>query len=59
MVILLLLQEGQVWVKTALSMNIVEHVAIHNSTPVAVFSLEMPMEQLVIRMIFIFWTNRL
>ena len=37
--------------KTALSMNIVEHVAIHNSTPVAVFSLEMPMEQLVIRMI--------
>ena len=37
--------------KTALSMNIVEHVAIHNSTPVAVFSLEMPTEQLVIRMI--------
>ncbi len=37
--------------KTALSMNIVEHVAIHNSTPVAVFSLEMPIEQLVIRMI--------
>ena len=37
--------------KTALSMNIVEHIAIHNSTPVAVFSLEMPTEQLVIRMI--------
>lgn len=37
--------------KTALSMDIVEHVAIHNSTPVAVFSLEMPTEQLVIRMI--------
>ncbi len=37
--------------KTALSMNIVEHLAIHNSTPVAVFSLEMPTEQLVIRMI--------
>ena len=37
--------------KTALSMNIVEHVAIHNSTPVAVVSLEMPTEQLVIRMI--------
>ncbi len=37
--------------KTSLSMNIVEHVAIHNSVPVAVFSLEMPTEQLVIRMI--------
>ncbi len=37
--------------KTAISMNIVEHMAIHNSTPVAVFSLEMPTEQLVIRMI--------
>jgi replicative DNA helicase len=37
--------------KTALSMNIVEHVAIHNSIPVAVFSLEMPTEQLVLRMI--------
>jgi len=37
--------------KTALSMNIVEHIGIHNSTPVAVFSLEMPTEQLVIRMI--------
>ena len=37
--------------KTAISMNIVEHVAIHNSIPVAVFSLEMPTEQLVLRMI--------
>ena len=37
--------------KTSLSMNIVEHVAIHNSIPVAVFSLEMPTEQLLIRMI--------
>ena len=37
--------------KTAISMNIVEHMAIHNSTPVAVFSLEMPTAQLVIRMI--------
>lgn len=37
--------------KTAISMNIVEHVAINNSTPVAVFSLEMPTEQLVLRMI--------
>jgi len=37
--------------KTAISMNIVEHVAIHNSIPVVVFSLEMPMEQLVLRMI--------
>ena len=37
--------------KTAISMNIVEHMAIHNSTPVAVFSMEMPTEQLVIRMI--------
>jgi len=37
--------------KTAISMNIVEHVAIQNSIPVAVFSLEMPTEQLVLRMI--------
>ena len=28
--------------KTALSMNIVEHVAIHNSTPAAVLSLQIP-----------------
>ncbi len=39
--------------KTALSMNIIEHVAISSPTPkpVAVFSLEMPTEQLVLRMI--------
>ncbi|MBE8189520.1 MAG: replicative DNA helicase [Candidatus Thioglobus sp.] len=39
--------------KTAFAMNIVEHVAISSSTPkpVVVFSLEMPTEQLVMRMI--------
>ncbi|MBW5290405.1 MAG: Replicative DNA helicase [Candidatus Ruthia sp. Asou_11_S2] len=39
--------------KTALSMNIIEHVAItaKEPKPVAVFSLEMPTEQLVMRMI--------
>ncbi len=39
--------------KTAFSMNIIEHVAITSKTPkpVAVFSLEMPTEQLVMRMI--------
>lgn len=39
--------------KTALAMNIIEHVAItaKNPKPVAVFSLEMPTEQLVMRMI--------
>jgi replicative DNA helicase len=39
--------------KTAFSMNIIEHVAISSPTPkpVAVFSLEMPTEQLVLRMI--------
>ncbi len=39
--------------KTAFSMNIIEHVAItaKNPKPVAVFSLEMPTEQLVMRMI--------
>jgi replicative DNA helicase len=39
--------------KTAFSMNIIEYVAITSSTPkpVAVFSLEMPTEQLVMRMI--------
>jgi replicative DNA helicase len=39
--------------KTALSMNIIEHVAItaKKPKPVAVFSLEMPTEQLVMRMI--------
>jgi len=37
--------------KTSLAMNIVENVAIKEKIPVAVFSLEMPAEQLVIRMI--------
>lgn len=37
--------------KTSLAMNIVENVAIKEKVPVAVFSLEMPAEQLVIRMI--------
>lgn len=39
--------------KTALAMNIVEHVAISSAKPkpVVVFSLEMPTEQLVLRMI--------
>ncbi len=39
--------------KTAFAMNLVEHVAISSSNPkpVAVFSLEMPTEQLVLRMI--------
>ncbi len=39
--------------KTAFSMNIIEHVAItaKEPKPVAVFSLEMPTEQLVMRMI--------
>ncbi len=39
--------------KTALAMNIVQHVAIttNDPKPVAVFSLEMPTEQLVMRMI--------
>lgn len=39
--------------KTAFAMNIVEHVAISSTQPkpVAIFSLEMPTEQLVLRMI--------
>jgi replicative DNA helicase len=39
--------------KTAFSMNVIENVAITSTTPkpVAVFSLEMPTEQLVMRMI--------
>lgn len=37
--------------KTSLAMNIVENVAIKEKVPAAVFSLEMPAEQLVIRMI--------
>ncbi len=37
--------------KTAFSVNIAEHVAIKGSKPVAVFSLEMPGEQLIMRML--------
>lgn len=37
--------------KTALAMNIVQHVAVVEKTPVAVFSLEMSMEQLALRML--------
>jgi replicative DNA helicase len=37
--------------KTALVMNIVEHVAVHEKKPVAVFSLEMSSQQLVQRML--------
>jgi replicative DNA helicase len=37
--------------KTAFSMNIVEHVAIQSGLPVLVFSLEMPTEQLMMRMV--------
>ncbi|MBI3776384.1 MAG: replicative DNA helicase [Gammaproteobacteria bacterium] len=36
--------------KTSFAMNIVEHAAIKNKTPVAVFSMEMPGEQLAMRM---------
>lgn len=36
--------------KTTFAMNIVERVAIYTQMPIAVFSLEMPAEQLVIRM---------
>ncbi|NQU09800.1 replicative DNA helicase [bacterium] len=37
--------------KTALAMNIAEHVAVDQQLPVGVFSLEMSAEQLVIRML--------
>ena len=37
--------------KTAFSMNIVEHVAIQSNKPVLIFSLEMPTEQLMMRMV--------
>ncbi len=36
--------------KTTFAMNVAEHVAIKSDKPVAVFSLEMPAEQLVLRM---------
>lgn len=37
--------------KTALAMNIVEHVGVEQKLPVAVFSLEMSREQLLLRMV--------
>jgi len=37
--------------KTSLAMNIAEHVALEHKVPVAVFSLEMTAEQLVLRML--------
>ena len=37
--------------KTALAMNMVQHAALIEKTPVAVFSLEMSMEQLALRML--------
>jgi replicative DNA helicase len=37
--------------KTALAMNIVQHAGLINKVPVAVFSLEMSMEQLALRML--------
>lgn len=36
--------------KTSFAMNIAEHAAIHEQAPVAVFSMEMPGEQLAMRM---------
>lgn len=37
--------------KTSLVMNMVEHATLHNDKPVLVFSLEMPAESLIIRML--------
>lgn len=37
--------------KTAISMNIAEHVALDQGLPVAVFSMEMPADQLAMRML--------
>lgn len=37
--------------KTAFAMNIAEYVAVHEKLPVAVFSMEMPVDQLVTRLI--------
>ena len=37
--------------KTSFAMNMVEHAAMHNEKPVLVFSLEMPADSLVIRML--------
>ena len=37
--------------KTSLAMNIIEHAALHQESPVVVFSLEMPAESLMMRMV--------
>ena len=37
--------------KTAFAMNLVEHAVLNNEKPVVVFSMEMPAEQLILRMI--------
>ncbi|MEX2132020.1 MAG: replicative DNA helicase, partial [Pseudohongiellaceae bacterium] len=37
--------------KTAFAMNLVEHAVLHNEAPVLVFSLEMPADSLVFRML--------
>ena len=37
--------------KTTFAMNMVEHAVLHNEKPVVVFSMEMPAEQLILRMI--------
>ena len=37
--------------KTAFAMNVVEHAALNQNKPVLVFSLEMPANQLVVRML--------
>ncbi len=36
--------------KTSFAMNLVEHAAMHNDKPVVVFSMEMPAESLIMRM---------
>ncbi len=37
--------------KTSFAMNLVEHAALHQSKPVLAFSMEMPAEQLIMRML--------
>ncbi len=37
--------------KTAFAMNLVEHAVLHNEKPILVFSLEMPAESLIFRML--------
>jgi replicative DNA helicase len=47
---LFLLEDMTVTHNTTFAMNIAEHVAVREQTPVAVFSMEMPGEQLAMRM---------